>query len=104
MSKRKSYDDKFKAKVVLETIKGEKTLSELSSQYGVHPTMIAKWKSHFLENASQVFSHKQDPRLKSQKELIESLYKKIGQKEIEVDFLKKSTRNTWRIIKRDDIG
>jgi len=89
MSKRKSYDDKFKAKVALEAIKGEKTLSELSSEFGVHPTMITKWKSHFLENASQVFSRKQDPRLKTQKELIESLYKKVGQKEIEVDFLKK---------------
>jgi hypothetical protein len=50
--------------------------------------MITKWKSHFLENASQVFSRKQDPRIKTQKELIESLYKKIGQKEIEVDFLR----------------
>lgn len=89
MSKRKSYDDNFKAKVAIASIKGEKTLSELSSHYGVHPTMITKWRSHFLENASQVFSRKKDPKLKTQKELIESLYKKIGQKEIEVDFLKK---------------
>ncbi len=39
-TKRRSYSDKFKAKVALEAIKEKKTISELSSEYRVHPTQI----------------------------------------------------------------
>ena len=55
MSKRKQYQAGFKAKVALEAIKGERTVSELSSRFGVHPTMIHQWKKALLEGASDVF-------------------------------------------------
>lgn len=89
MSKRKTFDDNFKAKVALEAIKGERTISELASHYGVHPTQIRQWKQHFLENANSIFSRKKDPKIKEQDHLIEELYKKLGKKEIELEFLKK---------------
>ena len=44
MSKRKQYRPDFKAKVAFETLKGEQTVSELASRFGVHPTMIHQWK------------------------------------------------------------
>jgi transposase-like protein len=54
-NKRKQYSPQFKAKVVLEAIRGEKTVSELASQYEVHPTMINNWKRQVLEEASSLF-------------------------------------------------
>lgn len=55
MSKRKQHSPEFEAKVALEALKGEKTVSELASRFGVHPTMIHQWKRALLEGASDVF-------------------------------------------------
>ena len=55
MSKRKQHHPKFKAKVALEALKGEKTVSELASRFGVYSTMIHQWKWALLEGASGVF-------------------------------------------------
>ncbi|MFT4783903.1 MAG: transposase [Paracoccaceae bacterium] len=56
MSKRKQHHPEFKAKVALEALKGEETVSELASPFGVHPTMIHQWKRALLEGASGVFN------------------------------------------------
>ena len=89
MKTKRSFDDGFKARVALEAIKGEKTISELSSIYEVHPNMIRKWKKHLLENASSLFSKKSDRRNEDQENLTEELYKRIGKQDIELEFLKK---------------
>ncbi len=49
MSKRKQHHPEFKAKVTLEALKGEETVSELASRFAVHPTMIHQWKRALLE-------------------------------------------------------
>ncbi len=90
MKKRKTYDDQFKARVALEAIKGEKTISEIATQFEVHPNRIMKWKRQLLENVAGVFSRKQEPEVGEKKELIDKLYKKIGEQDIELEF-KKST-------------
>ena len=89
MKKRKVYDDNYKARVALEAIKGEKTISEIASQYEVHPNQITKWKKQLLENVSSLFSRKKDPEIEELKNLNEELYKKIGKQNIELEFLKK---------------
>jgi transposase len=55
MSKRRNHDAAFKARVALEAVKGERTVSELAAEYGVHPTMIHQWKRALLEGAAGIF-------------------------------------------------
>ncbi|MBU6185177.1 MAG: transposase [Synechococcales bacterium] len=54
-NKRKQYSSQFKAKVALESVRGEKSIMELASQYEVHPTMNNTWKRQLLEEASNLF-------------------------------------------------
>jgi len=62
---RKKYNAAFEAKVALEAFKGDKTIRELLSEYGVHPNQIMKWKQHLLEELPSIFS---DKRAKTEKE------------------------------------
>ncbi len=98
--KRRQYEAAFKARVALEAVKGEKTIAQVASEYGVHPNQIVKWKKQLLENVAGVFSRKQGPEVEEMKELIDKLYKKIGEQDIELEFLKKSTGN-FRTCKKE---
>ena len=89
MKKRKQYGGAFKAKVVLEALKEEKTIAELASLYEIHPTMIHTWRREFLEKAPELFEdkRKQSPVV-DQEKLVGHLYKQIGQLKVDNDFLK----------------
>ena len=88
MGKRKSYSPEFKAKVAIEAIKGEKTISQIASEFDVHPILVSKWKKQFLENSHKVFSSEGNKEKELQK-TIDELYKQIGQLKVERDFLSK---------------
>lgn len=79
----------FKAKVALEAIKEQKTISELSGIYGVHPTQVTKWKHKALFGLEGLFSDKNQNYQVQNDELIQSLYEQIGKLKVEVDWLKK---------------
>jgi len=85
--KRRKFTSAFKTKVVLEALKERTTLSELSQKYEVHPNIIGKWKTEFLENASLVFD--KNNKKESTNTEHDELYKEIGKMKIENDWLKK---------------
>lgn len=88
--KGRPHNSSFKAKVVVEARRGEKTLAELSSTFGVHSAMISKWKTQALDGLPTLFSSsKVYQEQKDQSELIEELYRQIGQLKVETDWLKK---------------
>jgi putative transposase len=89
---RRTHDAGFKAKVALEAIKGEKTVAEISSKYGIHPNQIGKWKKEVLERLPELFNGKMKKADKTADELQAELYQQIGQLKVELDWLKKKSR------------
>ena len=92
---RKKYSSEFKAKVALEAVKGEMTLSELSQKYEVHPNMIANWKSRFLKEAPRIFTDKRLKENKSKEVQVDDLYKQIGVLQVEKEFLRKKYKQIF---------
>ena len=89
---RRKFSADFKARVALEAIKNQKTLSELSELFEVHPVTISKWKAEFLENMSVIFDKGNEKKDNEGSPELEKLYAQIGQLKVENDFLKKSAR------------
>ena len=92
---RKQYSSEFKAKVALEAVKGELTLSELSQKYEVHPNMITKWKSQFIIEVPKIFADKRRKENKSKEVSVDDLYKQIGVLQVERDFLRKKYKQVF---------
>ena len=90
MSKRKRYSAEFKAKVAMETLREEETLSQLSSRYGVHPNQIAKWKKRAKEGMAKIFEKPNSRTHTDHEAEIKELHAKIGQLTVERDFLAKA--------------
>ena len=86
-TKRKRYSAEFKAKVALEAIKGEQTIQELGSRYGVHPNQITNWKRQAIDNMAETFSPKAERARSNDDPQIKELHAKIGQLTVERDFL-----------------
>jgi len=87
MKKRKTYSSGFKTKVVLEALQERESIQEIGKKYEIHPNQISTWKSQFLANANSVFENgvkKNDDEKEK-----DALFKKVGQLQLENDFLKK---------------
>ena len=93
---RKVFPPALKAKVAFEAIRGAKTVAELASLYGVHPTQIKQWKTIAEKGLPDLFTDKRRKHEQSQEELVESLYKQVGKKEVENDWLKKKIEQFGR--------
>jgi transposase-like protein len=86
--KRKQYSAQFKFRVALEAVKESQTISELASQYEVHPTMIRKWKKQLLGSGGAIFQNSaKSPQPEGVAEA--ELYEQIGRLKMELEWLKK---------------
>jgi putative transposase len=88
-TQRKHYSAEFKARVALEALKGLKTVNELASIYGVHPTQIAHWKHRLQQEMPEIFSARRAKHEHDQEAFQAQLSQQIGQRKVELDWVKK---------------
>ena len=90
---RKKHSAGFKAKVALAAIKGDRTIAELASEFGIHPNQIHNWKKQLLEGAVSVFEGGAPGEGASNEAQVDLLYRQIGQLKVENDFLARKLGN-----------
>ena len=93
---RKNFSAEFMAKVALAALKEEKTIAELSSQYEVHRTQITKWRKRAQQGLIEIFQRKGNKLCKDNGELVDELYRQIGQLRVENEWLKKKSKQFER--------
>lgn len=93
MKKRRNHDAGLKARVALEAVKGERTVSELAAEY-VHPTMIHQWKRSLLEGAAGIFERggKAAAAAELAEDTVRDLHAKIGELAVANDFLSRKLK------------
>ena len=86
--KRRILGDKFKAKVALAAVRGDQTMAQLASRFGIHGNQVSAWKRVLMDRASELF---EDGRKKTKHEDVseEELYEQIGRLKMELEWLKK---------------
>ena len=88
---RRSHSSAFKAKVAFEAMKKEKSMAQLSSEYGVHSNLINQWKRRLVQELPEIFSKKKSKQKQDTEELVSELYRQIGQLKVELDWVKKKS-------------
>jgi transposase-like protein len=89
MAQRRNFGKDFKAKVAVEAIRGQKTINEIASIYGIHPSMVNKWKKLALERLPELMEDRHSNKQQDRNFDEARLHQKIGQMAVEIDFLKK---------------
>ena len=87
--KRRRHSPGFKFKVALEAAKEQQTISQLSSEFSLHPTQISDWKKQLLEKGKTVFQSNGKDKLQIVQE--SELYEQIGRLKMELEWIKKKS-------------
>lgn len=85
---RRKHSPQFKARVVVDALKEDRTANEIASHHGIHPSRVGLWKKIALERLSEIFENGGRP-VDDKAELIARLYQQIGRLQMEVDWMKK---------------
>lgn len=94
---RRKFSSDFKSRVAIEALKERQTLSELAVKFDLHPNQISQWKQDFLNGSHKIFEKSNNQKQEKLVDL-ESLYSKIGQLEMERDYLKKNLNKLGHLI------
>jgi transposase-like protein len=93
---KRQFSPEYKAKLVIEALREEKTVSEIAAREAISRAQLQNWKKEFLDNAGRVFSQSRDEReaqqlIKETQDREQDLMAKVGQLTVEVDWLKKKS-------------
>jgi transposase-like protein len=88
---RKQYSADLKAKIAVEALKGQRTIQEIASHYGIHPNQVTQWKKQLLEGAAEVFSNGREYAGEADEQMKAELYQQVGKLQVELDWLKKKS-------------
>lgn len=86
---RSNYSGEMKAKIAVEAIKGQRTINEIATHYGIHPNQVMNWKKQALDQMPSVFNGRREQATKEEAVEKAHLYQQIGQLKVELDWLKK---------------
>ena len=89
--KRRQHSPELKAQVGLEALKGIEPVHVIAARHKIHPVQVSQWKKELLERLPEVFARKAEPEVAEAAQREERLYQKIGQLEVELDWLKKKS-------------
>ena len=95
-NRRKQYSAEYKFEVALAAVRNDKTVSQLASEYGVHPTQIHEWKRQLMKEGSQVFGQRTTGDEAAAKERENELYEQIGRLKMELEWVKKKATGSNR--------
>ena len=89
MQKRRRHSAEFKFKVALEALREQETMAQLSSKFEVSPQQISTWKKQLKSSGPEVFRSKKMDQSRYSQSQVDNLYRKIGELEMQLDWLKK---------------
>ena len=99
-NKRRRFSGEQKARVVLEALRGDRTLQEIASQHQVHPNQVGAWKRQAMEGLVEVFSKGAEHRRRDHESEVRDLHAKIGELIVERDFLSRGSGSMSRSERR----
>ena len=94
MAQRQERTGQFKARIVLEALKGHKTINEIASRHGVHPVQVTQWKRQVLEELPAVFADRHGRAMREAEDEKARLYEQIGRLKVELEWVKKKLGHT----------